>query len=393
MSPFFIFIIAIFILSALLRIEFFFTILYLFVGIYFVFRLWSEQTARKIIVKRDFYDRAFVGDAVQISLYVKNGSRLPIPWLMISELVHWSLAGASSIKQVISLKGKENRRFTYELRAKKRGYYKVGPTTVYTGDLLGLRPNLMERLETDYLVVYPKILPLVELGLPSHSPQAVLIAALPIFEDTARITSIREYCWSDNPRHIHWPATAGTGKVMIKKFRPAIARESAIFLNLVRDDYNSRYMEFSFELAITTAASLAYNILIKEKLPVGFFTVALDPFNQEIDHFDLPPVKEKSQLAQILEILARIQPIDSEDFLRNLRHKAIHLSWGATVMVITGRESDVLLETLFWLKHMGVNPILILVDKSSGPERSKEHMVPTFEIQHEKDIETWGLTI
>jgi uncharacterized protein (DUF58 family) len=311
---------------------------------------------------------------------------------MVNEAIHWSLATTSSLRQVTSLRGKEDCRFTYRLKAKQRGYYKVGPSVVHTGDILGLRPDFTENLDADYLVVYPKIIPLVELGLPTHSPQAVLPAALPIFEDPAHITGIRGYHWGDNPRHIHWPATAITGQVMIKQFRPAVARESAIFLNLTRSDYTRRYQEPAIELAITTAASLAYHILTKEKLPVGFYTTGMDPFNREIGYFQLPPLKEQSQLPQILEILARIEPIDSSEFLKDLRHKAVHLSWGSTVIVISGKRSDALTEALLWSKHQGLNPVLVLVEMYREPGRLKTEPIPTFEIGQEKDIERWGLT-
>ncbi|MBW1779545.1 MAG: DUF58 domain-containing protein [Deltaproteobacteria bacterium] len=392
MSPFFVFVLVIIMMSALLRVDFFFTILYLFVGIYMVLRIWSDRITRNLFVQRDFLTHAFVGDEIRVNLKIRNQSRLPIPWLMVNEAIHWRLATTSSLRQVTSLKGKEDCGFTYRLKAKRRGYYKVGPTVVHTGDILGLRPDFRENLDADYLVVYPKIIPLVELGLPTHSPQAVLPAALPIFEDPAHITGIRGYNWGDNPRHIHWPATAITGKVMIKQFRPAVARESAIFLNLTRSDYTRRYREPAIELAITTAASLAYHILTKEKLPVGFYTTAMDPFHREIEYFQLPPVKEQHQLPQILDILARIEPIDSGEFLKNLRHKAVHLSWGSTVIVISGERSNVLSEALIWLKHQGLHPVLVLVEMYREPKRLKTEPIPTFEIGQEKDIETWGLT-
>lgn len=393
MSPFFIFVAVLFILSSLLHFDFFLTIFYLFVGIYIVLRMWFEHIMKNIFIKREFIGRAFADDVVNVSLYIENRSRFPIPWLLINESIHWNLATASSVKRVISVKGRETCRFTYRLQARQRGYYRVGPTVVYTGDLLGLRPNLIERLEADHLVVYPKVVSLVELGLPAYGPQVVLPASLPIFEDPARITGIRGYQWGDNPRHIHWPATAVTGQVMVKQFRPAIARESGIFLNLTRKDYGRGYRESSIELAITTAASLAYHVLTKEKLPVGFHTTAMGPLNQKIEYFNLPPVKERSQLSQILEILARVQPIDgeSEDFLKNLRHRAIHLSWGSTIMVVTGRESDSLYETLLWLKNQGIIPTLVLAERYSGPEKRARHLLPTFEIQEEQDIKTWGL--
>jgi uncharacterized protein (DUF58 family) len=389
MKPFYIFIIILFLLAAFLRIDFFFTILYLMTGVYIILHIWSDQIMKKLSIKRIFSDRAFIDDTIKISLTIKNGSRLPIPWLMVNERIHWHLATSSSLRQVITLKGKETRTFTYILQAKQRGYHKVGPTDIHTGDLLGMK-SMLERLEADYLIVYPKILSLVDLGLPMYSPQTILPISLPIFEDPARMTGIREYHWGDNPRYIHWPATARTGQIMVKQFRPAIARETTIFLNLARSDYFRQHQESALELAISVAASLAYHILTHEKLPVGFDTTAMDPLSWNIQHFHLPTGKEKGQLLQILEILARIQPVERGDFLSNLRHQAIQQSWGTTIVIITGQESDALTETLLWLKSMGFHPVLVLMDQYPRSEQSSSRLVPSFEIRQEKDIETWG---
>ena len=132
MNPVFIFISILFLLAASLRIDFFFTILYLVTGIYIILRVWSDQIMKKLSIKRIFFDRAFIGDRVKVSLTVENGSRLPIPWLKVNEWIHWHLATTSSLRWVIPLKGKESRTFTYTLQAKRRGYYEVGPTDVHT---------------------------------------------------------------------------------------------------------------------------------------------------------------------------------------------------------------------------------------------------------------------
>ena len=119
MKPFYIFIIILFLLAAFLRIDFFLTIFYLVTGVYIILHVWSDQIMKKLSIKRIFFDRAFIDDTITISLTIKNGSRLPIPWLMLNEKIHWHLATSSSLRQVITLKGKETRTFTYILQAKQ----------------------------------------------------------------------------------------------------------------------------------------------------------------------------------------------------------------------------------------------------------------------------------
>ncbi|MBE7552450.1 MAG: DUF58 domain-containing protein [Anaerolineales bacterium] len=395
MGNFIIFILALFALAALLRIDFFFSILYLFVGVYVVAHFWSRRVLRQIHISRSLTQRAFLGDHVSVTLTVENLSRLPIPWLLLNESLPVALTSPPFRQEVITLGGKASYQLQYTLLARQRGYYLVGPLLLQTGDLLGFKRQLTRSFESDYLIIYPKIVPIARLGLPTHSPQVTLPTPLPLFQDPARITGVHPYNPGDNPRHIHWPASAATGEVLVKQFQPAIARDNAIFLNMDRADYAPYgYPDSAIELAITVAASLASHMLGFEKLPVGLATTAFDPLSQEQRSFSLPPRKGRGQLMQILEVLARVQAATDVQFLDRLRREAVHLSWGTTLMVITSGESEELLETLLLLKKSGFQPTLVLVQPpgrlQTRLERVQNLNLPVYRIQREKEIEVWA---
>ena len=62
MGSFIIFILILFVLASLLRVDFFFTILYLFVGVYLASRFWSRQMLKKLEIIRHLPSRAFLGE-------------------------------------------------------------------------------------------------------------------------------------------------------------------------------------------------------------------------------------------------------------------------------------------------------------------------------------------
>lgn len=397
MGNFIIFILTLFALAALLRIEFFFTVLYLFVGIYLVSQIWSRRMLRHLQVERSLERRAFLGDRVTVTLRLKNLSRLPIPWLLFNEVLPINLSTPPFFRQVITLGGQGSHTAGYTLSARKRGYYQIGPLKLQTGDLLGIKRELSGNFEADYLIVYPKVVSISELGLPTHSPQVILPTTVPLFQDPNRLIGVRDYTQGDNPRHIHWPATAATGQTLVKQFQPAIARDNAIFLNLNRADYARQgYPDPVIELAITVAASLANHMIVFEKLPVGLITTAIDPLLESRQRFNLPPRKGREQLMQILEVLARVQTNrDEEDlFLNQIRQEAVHLSWGTTTVIITSHESDALAQTLLLLKRSGFQVTLILVQPVEGRrlprmDQVQELGIPVFRIRRYKEVEVW----
>jgi uncharacterized protein (DUF58 family) len=393
MRNFIIFTLVLFFLAALLRIDFFFTIFYLFIGVYVVSRIWTRQSLRRLVVYRTLPERAFLSERLTVTIHFTNGSRLPVPWLMVTESFSSVLSSPPFFRRVISLGSHSQTDLQYELVARRRGYYQIGPTRVETGDLLGINRSTSGLVDANHLIVYPKIVPIVQLKLPTHSPQVVLPTSIPLFKDPNRLIGVTGYLPGDNPRHIHWPATASQGQVMVKKFETAIARDNAIFINLNRTAYGRPGQAgVAIELAIVTAASLANHMINREELPVGLFATGFDPLSGQMQRFRLSPNKGRNHLMQILEVLARIESQDEDqDFPRQIQHEALHRSWGTTITVITCTESELLLQTLLMLKRSGFQLALVLVQPAAyvyPPTRWAEGTgIPVYRITREKDIE------
>ena len=175
----------------------------------------------------------------------------------------------------LSPRAREN--FEYTLEARKRGYYPIGPLFISTGDLLGLGgSDLHNEGETEYLTVYPKVVPLAQLKIPSRSPLGTLRHTQPIFEDPTRVMGKREYVAGDSLRRVDWKSTATTGRMQVKLFEPSIAIETVIFLNLDGPSYHYRSRIDAAELAIVITASIA-NWIVEKGQTVGLYTNGEDP--------------------------------------------------------------------------------------------------------------------
>lgn len=387
------FLLVLFVIAAILRVDFFFTIVYLFFAVYLLSRLWSRRTLERLQVQRRFVSRAFLGDRVRVEVTMHNTGWLPIPWLEVHETLPVQLIAPPFHRRVISLGPHERRHLHYTLNCRQRGYYPIGPLTMQTGDLLGIERRALARLEPDYLTVYPRVVPLHQLGLPTRSPLVALPAPSPLFEDPARVMGVRDYQPGDSPRRIHWTATASTGHLLVKRYQPAIARETLICLDLDQDSYERGQRYTATELAIVVAASLANHIAVREGLPVGLTTEARDPLLNDRARFFLPPRPERAHLMSLLEVLARVQVTSAVPFVELLRRVSVDLSWGATVTIITGRESEAIFDTLVHLRRAGFSVALILVQPGRpSPDLQKRSDllgVPIHRVWQERDLEVW----
>jgi hypothetical protein len=94
-----------------------------------------------------------------------------------------------------------------------------------------------------------------------------------------------------------------------------------------------------------------------------------------------------------LEVLARVQVAPEASFAELLRRAGVDLAWGATLTVITGRESEALFDTLLNLRRAGFAVALILVQpgRPSAELRKRSDLLnlPVHRVWRERDLETW----
>jgi uncharacterized protein (DUF58 family) len=374
------FLLILFLIAAILRIDFFFTIAYLFFCVYLLSRLWTRHTVNRLRIQRQFADRAFPGEQVTVTLTVQNDTRLPIPWLEVNESLPVEVSVPPSFRRVVSLDPQERRPLRYTLHCRRRGYYRVGPLTVRSGDLFGLEPHVHAQTAPDHVIVYPRVIPLQQLDLPTRSPLVAMPAQARLFEDPARIIGVRDYQRGDSLRRIHWTATATAGRLLVKRYQPSVARETWICLDLDEADYARRQRYTATELAIIVAASIANHIVVREGLPAGLITEGNDPLSKRDPpvplQFHMPPRSERSHLMSLLEVLARVQVTSGTRFVDALRRECAKLSWGATLSVITGRESEELFDALVALRQAGFAVSLVLVQPAH----------PSAELQKRADL-------
>ena len=156
--------------AVLLQVNFAFYIAYVCIGL-FAWSRWSTPFAMKQLrVQRRFADHAFLGEDVPIELVFTNRGWLRLPWLQYSEATAVELQTGDVMKRAFVLGRKETAVYTYTVRAMKRGYYRLGPLHILSSDLYGITKEQRAQIPPQNLTVYPRIISLAQLGLPSRLP-------------------------------------------------------------------------------------------------------------------------------------------------------------------------------------------------------------------------------
>jgi uncharacterized protein (DUF58 family) len=341
---------------------------------------WSRLSLKSIHFERKISDdRIFPGESVELQLKVINRKILPLPWIQIEDEIPLVLSkksqvnekshpGYGSLSKSTSLLWYSSATWREQLTGNKRGYYKLGPLTVTSGDIFGFYPRSITNDINDYLIVYPVIYPINEITIPPLYPIGDTKAERRILADPTRVIGIREYTPHDSLRHIHWKATARHQALQVKVFEPTTTFDVAIFLAVDTFKSEGDINADDFELGISAAASIASYIISEQRSATGLYV------NTKLADSGLParimPGSGTKQLINILETLAKTTsiPCDScTDFLQT-EHKS--LPWGTTLVVILGQPDDSLNEVIENLRLTGYKTTILRIgtNESDGIE-------------------------
>lgn len=389
------FLLVLLVLSAVLSADFVFTVIYLLLGAFVLGQLWVNRALDGLKIRRVFSSNAFLGEEVRVRIELDNRTWLPIPWLQMEESLPVQIAAPGTFRRVVSLGWREKATLEYTLEGRRRGYYTVGPLKLHSGDILGVVDRQSHQIAASYLIVYPKIVPLRQVSLPSSSPLGTLRHHQPIYADPSRAIGKRDYIAGDSLRQVDWKSSAVAGKLLVKKFEPSIALEAAIFLNLNTLEYPLRQRFTAPELGIIVAASVA-SWIVNHRQAVGLYTNGVDPLAENPEGHALqivPPRRGKGHLMRVLENLARLETGETMPVAEMIRHQSVHLSWGTTLLLISGHLDEALFDALFAARRSGLRPGIILV---GYPEHFQEHQrkalafgLPVTQIANESDLEIW----
>ncbi|MGH2457990.1 MAG: DUF58 domain-containing protein [Chloroflexota bacterium] len=384
-----------FVLASLFKISFMYNVSYVLFGVYVLATIWSQRTTRDLRFRRRYQERALLGDVVEVTLEVENRGWLPVPWVQFHDRLPIALITPPFYRAVVSLQPKEIRRFTYELHCRQRGWYQIGPLTAQLGDVFGLNNRQQDFSAGNQITVYPKILPIDELGLPSKSPFGHLRTRQLLYEDPSRVIGVREYQSGDSLRKVNWKVSASSGRLQVKKLEPAMTLDTVILLNVNLAEYTRQYAYAAAELGIVVAASVV-NHLASLRQEVGLLTNGADPADPRVAGLaGYLPRKGRGQLTSILELLGRVTVVSDRSFWPAIRSEIKRLPWGATLVIVTPRETEELLETTLPLLRSGFNVVLIYVDYPNPEVYEVAHQraallgMRAYRVWREEDVDVW----
>ncbi|MSQ15348.1 MAG: DUF58 domain-containing protein [Dehalococcoidia bacterium] len=320
--------------------------------------LWRLEYTRKLSEYR-----AFVGEKIELTVRVSNSKPLPVTWLEVREEIDLDLRvvqgtvlpspkpGINYIGENTSLGWYEAVTWHYFINCSRRGYYKIGPANIRSGDIFGLFQRRLTVGQSDYLIVYPKTFALKELGLPERRPFGDSGSRQRLFEDPTRVAGLREYRSDDPFKRIDWKASARHQKLQVKVYEPTTSLYLHVLLNI--DTFEHPWQGHDpvvLERGISVAASVA-RYACEHHWSVGIAANGSMPGSAR--PIKVNPNSAPEQLLRVLEALALVAPFTTSSIEVVIKEEGQRLPWGSTVVVVSALATEGIWAEMNRLKDAG----------------------------------------
>ena len=107
----------------------------------------------------------------------------------------------------------------------------------------------------------------------------------------------------------------------------------------------------------------------------------------------IPPGDGRPHLMKVLEQLARLDTRDTIPLHEWAARAGVRLSWGVTILAITGQGDELRCNALHRLARAGFNPILVAVEPDAnfalGRERARRLGFRAYNLTTRADLDRW----
>ena len=292
-----------------------------------------------------------VGDRIRVTYTLRNGSRLPKPWLEIHNptTMPGGLPG-----RALTLRGKAERSWLIRVPLTRRGHFRIEPLHIRTADPFGFFEAAATVGQAVSVVVYPRLEALPAWRLPSASLEGNHSAVVRTLQTTPLATSVRPYAPGDSMNRIHWRSTARHGEIQVKEFDLEQTADAWIIVDLERGIQAGQGDESTTEAAVRAAAAIADKALAENRAVGMTVNGARTAF--------LPADRGGRQHLKVMQLLAAVEADSNTPLVETLLASVGRLRRGMTAVIITASLDPTWVRPLAALRARGVSCVVVTLD-------------------------------
>jgi uncharacterized protein (DUF58 family) len=297
-----------------------------------------------------------LGDKNPVFLHLENNSAIKLTARVLDELP--IELQNRDFEEIITLKPKEKRTISYEIRPQTRGEYAFGNLNLMVRSVIGLWARRIQPVGPAVTAVHPSIIHMKEMELRMMHQLSHLggIKKIRNLGSSYEFEQIKNYTEGDDYRHINWRASGRHATLMVNQY----VQEKSQNVYCVIDKSRVMHMPFHglslMDYAINSTLALS-NIILKKDDKVGLFTFS------DVMGSTIQADRRSNHLGRIMQALYKEQQrmVESNyELLYQATHKL--LSVRSLLILFTNFESMYALERqLPYLRRIHKSHLLTVI--------------------------------
>ncbi len=322
----------------------------------------ARRALRGLSVRREVYPSAFEEDEVRVDLTLEASRRVGM--IEVVDAFGPSLATEQRMLEPGPLEPGLRRRLTYSSFCSRHwGVYTVGPVELVAADPAGLFHARRPMPVVEEFAVFPRVYDvagLLQLGARASLAPYELTAGRP--GQSLLYLGVRDYRPGDDLRHVHWPASARRGALVVKEYEVDLAPYVTLFIDLDRRHRAGTGKKSTLEYVVRTAASVVWSAV-----RAGSFVQVVGEARRPVH---VPPGRGETHLAFALYELLRAALDGQAPLSEVVLHHLPHVPERSTAVVVSGTlfvDLGALEEILEAFRGRSVRAVVVLVNNFSFP--------------------------
>ncbi|WP_342564164.1 DUF58 domain-containing protein [Paenibacillus sp. FSL R7-0345] len=308
--------------------------------------------------------RPVAGDSLLIEVQVSFATRLPLPWMIITD--YW---GGSWHRELLFPGFRRSFRYSYRLHEVPRGIHQLYGSRITWGDPAGLFTGESRVEGKDSLKVLPK--PLYTGAALPESSRSIEDMLLKRGRTGGEAADIRNYVPGDPQNRIHWKSSASKGTLQSRIPDKEEGRMSCIVLANCPENYEipsgallPRSQRDKADPPFERAVSAAMGLMLSAERSGAYVQLFTGGWPEGMArHEGLGKIPGRVQ-----DMLTEITPCGTRSLSRLLEDASQHWIPGMTVAVITGRLEEEAARTLARFLMQGMKVELYYVWDQPAPQ-------------------------
>ncbi len=279
---------------------------------------------------------------------VTNVSVLPAPWIYFED--HSDMPGYRG-SALFNLRSGDFKQWSIEVPCDRRGLYTFGGSEVEITDPFGFFKIRIGEPTRSTLLVLPR---LVNIPQAIIRPDGLNGEGRPhpnMPEQSASVSSVRDYREGDSTRYIHWPTSVRREKLSVRSMEGAPESNWLIVLDLDERCMAGEGWNSIEEQAVALAATFA-ELGLRQNIPVGLISNG-----RELVW--LTPAKGEGQRWEILLALSAARP-GWTSLDKVLKQSVSLTSKHTNLLIITASHQSDWVERIYSLRRKSVSPRVFL---------------------------------